>query len=164
MRLKRTPRTGWKDVGVPAPESVADHAWGLSLLALVAARETGLDAGKAAQLAIVHDLAEAITGDLRPGDVDAAEKRLRENAAMAELAARLPDASRKHLLALWAEYESLGSPEARLVRELDKVEMAATARMYEDEGFPRDKLARFRESARRAVADPRLQALLLRYE
>ncbi|HEV8359378.1 MAG TPA: HD domain-containing protein, partial [Candidatus Thermoplasmatota archaeon] len=65
--LKRTPRAGWKRVGIARPESVADHSWRLALMAMLYAEMLGLDAGKAARIAVLHDLAEARTGDAMPG-------------------------------------------------------------------------------------------------
>ena len=65
-RLKRLPRTGWVESGVPDPESVADHSFRVALLTLVLADLKGLDALKAVRMALIHDLGEAETGDLTP--------------------------------------------------------------------------------------------------
>src|SRR5215211_6639990 len=69
-RLKRTIRTGWVDRGVPAErvESVADHSFRVALLAWLASAGTALDRDRVLILAVIHDLAEAITGDLTPYD------------------------------------------------------------------------------------------------
>ena len=85
--LKTTPRTGWVHRGVRGPESVADHSWRVALMALVGAEGTsGLDTARAVQIALVHDLAEAIVGDIAPGDgVPAEEKHRGEAAAMEQL-------------------------------------------------------------------------------
>ena len=47
-------------------ESTAEHSWRLALMSFVVAPELGLklDVTKATQMAIVHDLAEAVTGDI----------------------------------------------------------------------------------------------------
>jgi hypothetical protein len=37
--LKTTPRTGWVNHGVDKPESIADHMYRMSLMAMVAAKE-----------------------------------------------------------------------------------------------------------------------------
>src|SRR5690348_11531628 len=66
--LKHLPRTGWVDRGVHEPESVASPSRPLALLAWVSAEAQGLDAENAMRLALVHDLPEAITGDLTPFD------------------------------------------------------------------------------------------------
>src|SRR3954452_699321 len=68
-RLKTAPRTGWIDRGVPPgeAESIADHSFRTALLAWMAA-EPALDRDRVLKLALVHDLAEAITGDIPPYD------------------------------------------------------------------------------------------------
>src|SRR5690242_15589080 len=72
--LKRLPRTGWLHIGVQAPESVADHSYRIALLTLlVAAGEPALDLARALTIALVHDLPEAIAGDITPFDEALAE-------------------------------------------------------------------------------------------
>src|SRR5689334_14865724 len=93
MRLKSTARAGWKRCGVDRCESVADHTFGVALLALLAPdpndakgssdsgepprRRAGeLNRDHCLALALVHDLAESIVGDITPHDgVDPADKR-----------------------------------------------------------------------------------------
>src|SRR5436190_1274118 len=77
--------------GVRDPESVADHSYGMALLALVAPLPAGVDRDRLIRLALVHDLAEARVGDLTPGELPRAEKHAREAAAMRDLAALLPE-------------------------------------------------------------------------
>ncbi|MDF2757844.1 MAG: domain containing 2, partial [Thermomicrobiales bacterium] len=74
-KLKSVPRTGWLDRGLDAHrvESVADHSFGVALLAWVCALQrqaegTPIDPERVLQLAIIHDLAEAKTGDSTPYD------------------------------------------------------------------------------------------------
>lgn len=161
-RLKETPRRGWQAVGIPDPESVAEHAFSTAVAALVLAAERGLDPGKAACLALVHDIAEVETGDTLPGEVDPEEKRLRETAAQGTLAALLPAKARAHLGSLWREYAERATPEARLVRELDKLDMAVQAARYRERGTPPEKLARFRRSAEQGITDPEMREILRR--
>ena len=88
-RLKDETRTGWEIRGVVDPESVADHSWATALLCLLYAEEAGVNRDHAVAMALVHDLAESITGDVatRVHDADravsVAEKQVRERAAMA---------------------------------------------------------------------------------
>ncbi len=75
---------------------------------------------------------------------------------MAALAADLPGGA--ELLADWEEYEAGASPEARFVRQLDRLEMALQAVAYaRTEGLPPGE---FLASAGRAVDDPELRGLL----
>ena len=135
-RLKDEPRQGWVLRGVEAPESVAAHVWGTTLLCLVFAEEAGIDVERALAIATVHDLAEAETGDIParadPADrsVGAADKARREADAMERLlAGQLPS-----VRTLWREYESAASAEARFVRDMNLLDMALQALSYEEQG------------------------------
>ena len=159
-RLKRIHRRGWLARGLPAErgESVADHVFGVAVLALLLGPgRPALDPGRLLRLALVHDLGESGAGDLIPSDgVPPAEKTARERAALAALAADLTGGA--ELLADWEDYEAGASPEARFVRQLDRLEMALQAVAYaRTEGLPPGE---FLASAGRAVDDPELRGLL----
>src|SRR4051812_19574916 len=151
-RLKETARAGWVLRGVEAPESVADHSWRVALLALLLApaAEGAPNPARAVAVALVHDLAESLVGDITPFDgVDRAEKRRREEAAMLELSALAPDAG---LLELWREYDAGESAEARLVKQLDALETALQAAEYARRSAPgADALAEFQAAAERRL-------------
>ncbi|MEJ2288073.1 MAG: HD domain-containing protein [Deinococcales bacterium] len=134
-RLKDEPRRGWVLRGVDRPESVAAHSWGTALLCLVFAEEAGVDVGRALAVATAHDVAEAELGDIparaRPEDreVDVAEKARLEAAALA----RLLSGELEGVGALWREYEEGASPEARFVRDMNLLDMALQALVYEEQ-------------------------------
>ena len=160
-RLKETARAGWALRGVAAPESVADHSFRLALLAFVLApRFDGeLDRGRCVAMALAHDLAECLVGDITPYDgVSAEEKRRREEDAVRELDALAGGAG---LFGLWAEYDAAATPEARFVKELDKLETALQAAEYADAGAAAaDDLREFRDAAERHLTLPATRALL----
>lgn len=164
LALKDTPRKGWRKAGIERPESVADHAWGVAFLALaVADARPHLDRARLIELALVHDLAEAVTGDLVPGDYkDRAEKLARERAGLEAMVEWAPLALRSRLIARFEEYVSGTSEEAALVRDLDKLEMALQAERYAAQGVERARLAEFVASARGAVKDPALRGVVER--
>jgi putative hydrolases of HD superfamily len=128
-RLKTVARSGWTSAG--QPESVAEHTWRLCLLALVLGpRVPGVSMERLLRICIVHDLGEAIGGDI-PAPVqeerarsapDAGGKAAQERRDLLELLAPLPDESRDEIVALWDEYEDARTPEARLAKGLDKLE------------------------------------------
>jgi len=163
-RLKDLYRQGWLQSGVPAErcESVAAHTFGVALLALWLApvHFPHLDLLKVVQMALIHDLGEAFVGDLTPADgVPAEEKHRREAQAVTRLLEGLPNAA--DLLALWQEYEAAETPEARLVRQLDRLEMGLQAAGYQSAGLLADA-APFYASAGQTLQDAPLQDILRR--
>lgn len=63
--LKRTPRTGWVYSGVrefTRVESVADHSWRMAAAAFLFSNDPLYNVGKMIQMAVLHDIAEAIIG------------------------------------------------------------------------------------------------------
>lgn len=130
--LKDLPRSGWVQRDVPDPESVADHSLALAALAALEARRRGLDPGRAALLAVFHDLPESIAGDRVPGELPPDEKRKRERDAARQIDAEA--AAGGWLLEIWNEFESGSSPEARLVRSLDRAEAALQGLAYARQG------------------------------
>ncbi|CAL4889644.1 unnamed protein product [Urochloa decumbens] len=153
-RLKTTKRAGWVKRGVQGPESVADHMYRMGVMALVAADLPGVDRDRCVKMAIVHDIAEAIVGDITPSDnVPKEEKSRMEKEAldhMCELLGGGPrgSASRRNCYScetknafyraqeireLWTEYENNASLEAKVVKDFDKIEMILQALEYEKE-------------------------------
>jgi putative hydrolases of HD superfamily len=134
--LKRLPRIGWLQRGVANVESVAEHTFGVATLALlIGDTVAGLDRGKLLSIALLHDMAEALLGDLplsarRFIGVD--RKHDAERRALEEMFARLPQ--QEEYVALWAEYAEGSSAEARLVKGIDRIEMLAQALAYERAG------------------------------
>jgi putative hydrolase of HD superfamily len=121
-RLKTVLRSGRTSSG--RPESTAEHTWRLCLMALVFAPHLGeMDVMKLLKICVVHDLGEALGGDV-PANVQSskAEKTDRERADLQELVTPLAPAQRDEILSLWDEYEAASSPEARIAKGLDKLE------------------------------------------
>ena len=136
-RLKRVKRAGWVQRGVREVESVADHSFRVALFALfiARARDDGTDADKCVRMALVHDLAECVVGDITPNDgVSDEEKREREGEAMRALTAACGGVG-DEVRALWEEYEAGETKEAKLVKDADKLEMVMQASEYESIGL-----------------------------
>ena len=121
-RLKETERQAWTSAG--RRESVAEHTWRLCLMAMLVADEyPQLDFGRLIRLCLVHDLGEAIGGDVpAPEQEDDPDKTARERRDLRELVRPLAPRLRETILSLWEEYEAGRSPEARLAKALDKLE------------------------------------------
>lgn len=105
-------------------ESTAEHSWRLCLMAMLFQDGlAGLDPLRVLQLCVVHDLGEALGGDVPAIARDAhPDKSARERRDLLRLAGSLDPAARERLLALWDEYEAAVTPEARAVKALDKME------------------------------------------
>jgi putative hydrolase of HD superfamily len=121
-RLKTVTRSGWTSAG--SPESVAEHTWRLALMAMVLyGRAPDVDLARLLKMCLVHDLGEAIGGDVpAPAQAASPGKAARERADLLALVAPLPDQARREIVALWDEYEAAESREARLAKGLDKLE------------------------------------------
>ena len=120
--LKHTTRVAWTSTG--EQENVASHTWRLCLMALVLApRFPGIDVGKLLRICIVHDLGEAIGGDISAKlQVNMPNKAEQERRDLLQLCEPLPAHTRDEIVALWDEYEQAASPEARIAKGLDKLE------------------------------------------
>lgn len=161
LALKDVPRQGWFRAGIGRPESVADHTYGVALLALALAPERGLDAARALRLALVHDLAEAEVGDLVPGEYESKEAKLRlEREGLLAMLENAPARLRDGLLADFDELAEGTSPEARFVHQLDKLEMGLQAKRYHAQGTPKEALADFLRSARQGLHEAPLKRAL----
>ena len=158
-RLKRTPRSGWVEVDIHQPESVADHTFRTSILCMVYSDLEGLDEVKLLRMALTHDLSEAIIGDLTPSRKTTGSKE-EEDAAMNQILSLLPKKQREKYIAVWKEYQEGKTKEAKAVRQLDKLEMALQAKEYEEAGSTRQSLDRFIESAEKVIVWPELRRLL----
>lgn len=132
-RLKTSKRRGWINHGIKGPESIADHMYRMSLMALIAGDLPGVNRERCIKIAIVHDIAEAIVGDIIPADgVPKAEKSRLEESALNEMCEVLGGGLRAdEIKDLWADYENNASIEASLVKDFDKVEMILQALEYE---------------------------------
>ena len=121
-RLKSVLRCAYTSTG--QQESTAEHSWRLCLMAMVFEGEfSGLDFGKLLKLCVLHDLGEALHGDI-PAVLlhQNPSKSALERADLQTLMQTLPVNISATFLALWDEYETASSPEARIVKGLDKLE------------------------------------------
>ncbi|KAH9806180.1 5'-deoxynucleotidase [Citrus sinensis] len=134
-RLKTTKRAGWVKRNVNNPESIADHMYRMGLMGLIMADIPGIDRDKCIKMAIVHDIAEAIVGDITPSDgIPKEEKSQREREAITYMCKLLGQGARaKEIDELWMEYEENSTAEAKIVKDFDKAEMILQAVEYENE-------------------------------
>ncbi len=159
--LKRVPRKGWKSkVGIEHPESVADHSYGTAIMAMVFSDLRSLDTEKILKMALLHDLAESVTGDFMPGEISKENKMSAENEAMKEILAKLPENIAEKYQNIWDEYTMADTKESILLHEIDKLEMAIQAAKYSSEGFSNEKLGVFIDSAKKEIKSKELLDIL----
>ena len=104
------------------PESVAEHCWRAALMAMLLAPELPeVDSGRVIQMCLIHDLGEAVTGDIPTFRKTEADE-VAEEQAVDRLLRGLPEESRREFAALFAEMAALETPEARLFAVVDKLE------------------------------------------
>jgi putative hydrolases of HD superfamily len=121
-QLKDTLRSGVTARG--RSESTAEHTWRVCLMVMLFARDMPeLDLLRLLKLCLVHDLGEAISGDVpatqQHSDPDRA---YRERADLVALCAPLPQDLREEVIALWEEYTAGATPEAAAAKGFDKLE------------------------------------------
>jgi putative hydrolase of HD superfamily len=131
--LKRYKRTGWSQVGVPLPESVADHSFRASVIASVLAAMEGTDPQRAAFLALWHDSQETRTTDLPHLTKNYVSAAANEQVTRDQVAP-LPPSVAGMISAAVAEYEAAETQEARCARDADKLECLLQAREYQEQG------------------------------
>lgn len=103
-------------------ESVAEHSWRVSLMALLLKDEfANIDIGKVIKMGIIHDLGECFTGDI-PTFMKTDSDRDKEDALLDEWISSLPSEVSAELSELYAEINSQETKESKLFKALDKLE------------------------------------------
>jgi 5'-deoxynucleotidase YfbR-like HD superfamily hydrolase/DNA-binding transcriptional regulator YhcF (GntR family) len=131
--LKNLPRAGWLLLGIPQPESVAEHSFRVGVTGIVLAAMAGADIGRTAALALMHDAHETRIGDV-PSVGRAYVTTAVPEAVTAHQTAGMPEQVAKVIRDLTAEYEANQTPEARLAHDADKIETLLQAIEYGTQG------------------------------
>ncbi len=133
-KLKRTPRTGWKMRGVKKYESVAEHSFRTAVLAMLLSDLKGKN-DRLIRMALLHDIEEAVTGDIitmeKMKDIKKAEKNARDG--VEKVLSVLPKDLKEKYLKLWNESEQLKTKDAKLLKQIDYLEQMMQALEYEHE-------------------------------
>lgn len=162
--LKRVQRTGWVLKGVKDVESVAEHTWRVAVLALVLAPELGLDQLKLVKMALIHDLGEVGIGDIKWESGKKVigsrkKKHIDEEKAITQMFADNPNF--QEYIQLWQEFNCQETREAKVVKQLDKLEMVIQALEYEREGYPSEWFDEFWENAEKYLKNQELEPFFI---
>lgn len=132
--LDRIARAGFVLRGVAEPESVAAHSHFVAVLTLLFIKQypDRYDAGKALAMALLHDLCEARLMDIPMPVLDTGLKEAKEQAEQV-IDKALFEGLPGDLAAITAEAAEGKTPEARLVRGLDKAQMMVKVVLYQRE-------------------------------
>lgn len=138
-RLKTTKRAGWRRFGIESCESISDHMYRMSILTLMAPASVSskLDILKCCRMALIHDMAESLVGDITPVDpVSKDEKSRRESTTMDYICTTLlgkfnGGLNGKDVRQIWQEYEDSETPESLFVHDIDKIELLLQMVEYE---------------------------------
>nr|CAD2164607.1 unnamed protein product [Meloidogyne enterolobii] len=142
-RLKHLKRTGWVMYAVAECETVASHMYRMAILSMSLAEcRKDLDIDKCVRMALVHDIGEAIIGDITPNcGVSVEKKYIIEKQAVEQISTYVPASIGENWTQLWLEYAEACTPEAKAVKQLDKLDFLAQALSYEE----KDKTLDFEE-------------------
>jgi len=141
-KLKHIQRTGWIETGIINPESVSDHTYRVSLLAMILSDLNNLDTGKVLKMSLIHDLPESILGDLTPNQKKD-DYQMLESQAMEKILNLLPQDLDNEYSELWYEFQEMASEEAELVFAADKIEMILQAYEYSEKEIEPNRIERF---------------------
>lgn len=138
-KSKRLLRTGWVREKVKDPESVAEHSFRVSVLAMVLSDKLGysLDKNKLIKMAILHDLGEVITGDIVTERFDVIDvvkrntKEIEEKEGIGQIFGKIGLSD--EYVKIFEEMIGRTTPEAKVFWQFDKLEMALQALEYEKE-------------------------------
>lgn len=129
--LKTIARKGWTKAGITGQESVADHSFRMAVIAAYLSEKLKLDSGKLIRMSLIHDLAESEIGDLTPEEKTSEKThRIQEQRILRKLLDTLPARERKVLLQDCKELFQMKTRVARLVWQIDKLEMGLTMKDY----------------------------------
>ena len=119
-RLKDTTRHCYTVGG--RHESVAEHSFRLALMAYMVSDEVPeIDTDKVIRMCLIHDLGEAITGDIPSFETTDSDEAA-EDSAVSGFVNQLPEYWKKQLGEMYSEMNELKTPEAKLYKALDKLE------------------------------------------
>ncbi|MEZ8823154.1 HD domain-containing protein [Vibrio amylolyticus] len=105
-------------------ENSAEHSWHVALMAILMEEHANepVDIARVVKMLLLHDIVEIDAGDTFVYDVAASlEQEEKELKAAQRLFAMLPSDQGGELMAIWSEFESAASADARFAKALDRI-------------------------------------------
>ena len=139
QRLKTEKREGWRRFSINHGESIADHMYRMSIITMLAppSLSSRLDIPRCTKMALVHDMAEALVGDITPPEnIPKQEKSRREAETMDYICTNLLGKVHggipgEDIRKVWREYEDSETLESHFVHDVDKIELLLQMVEYE---------------------------------
>jgi putative hydrolase of HD superfamily len=139
-KLKTVVRSGWNEnhwnIKAERLESIAEHVYGTCILAIAINSEFphNIDINKVIKMLVLHEIGEAIIGDITPTDgITPEEKERMEHEAMAEVLSSLEE--KDELLKLLLEFDAHETNESIFAARIDKMEADIQAKIYQEMGL-----------------------------
>ncbi len=139
-KLKTVVRSGWNEnhwnIKAERLESIAEHVYGTCILAIAINSEFphNIDINKVIKMLVLHEIGEAIIGDITPTDgITPEEKERMEHEAMAEVLSSLEE--KDELLKLLLEFDAHETEESKFAARIDKMEADIQAKIYQEQGL-----------------------------
>ena len=136
-KLKNVIRTGWLNWHVCSSrvESVAEHVYGVQMLALAmySEYEYKIDIKKVMFMLAIHELEETIIGDLTYKDITKEDKKVIGHEAVEKILSGL--LSGEEIRELIFEFDEGITEEAKFAYHCDKLECDLQCKLYDEGGF-----------------------------
>jgi putative hydrolase of HD superfamily len=167
------PRSGWvsNDVAIQDVESVAEHSFSTTVLALLLSDlelEQGrkVDVSRVLRMALLHDLSETLTFDISKGYLEYLGKRGKQIKDEVEAAAWkhiLQGLAEPKLRSTYAstqeEFDAEQSLESRIVHAADRLDIMLQVAEYTKRGYPRRLLASLWNSSDKELSGSRIESV-----
>lgn len=135
-KLKNVIRTGWQDWNVKREriESVAEHVYGVQMLAIAMKSEYqyDIDIMKVIFMIAIHELGESVIGDITMFQISNEEKEAIEHETVHNILGGLLDG--EEIEALFLEFDEHKTKEAIFAYQCDKLECDLQSKLYDEEG------------------------------
>lgn len=133
-KLKNVIRTGWKDWNAKAErlESVAEHIYGVQMLALAMNSEFHYDINimKVLYMLAVHELEEIYIGDLTLFQISSSQKKLLGHEAVSKVLGSL--IKKEEIQEIIEEFDARITKEAKFAYYCDKLECDLQSKIYDE--------------------------------